>query len=294
MTPQIWFITGTSTGFGRSMTEHILQNGGIVVATLRKPETLDDFAARYGKDRLLILKLDVTIPSAITAAFQQALDAFGRIDVVFNNAAFLIVGEAEVTPEEDARKLFDTNYWGAVNVSREAIRVFREANPPGLGGRLLQNSSMAGLGPVALLAHYVATKHALEGFTKTLVTELDPAWNIKVTLIEPGFFQTEITRQAEIVPIHPVYGTESASTVRHSMEVGDLPGDIEKGVAVIHKVAQLPNPPLHFPLGMDGVNVMKKSGELLITTAGEYGAWSENLLKEQMGDTARIIKEAYQ
>ncbi|KZT57337.1 NAD(P)-binding protein [Calocera cornea HHB12733] len=294
MTPQVWFITGTSTGFGRVMTEHVLQNGGFVVATLRKPVALADFAARYPKDRLLILKLDVAVASQIPPAFQQAIDAFGRVDVVFNNAGMCVVGEAEISPEEEARRLFDTNYWGAVNVSREAIRVFREVNPAGVGGRLLQNSSMAGLGPLALFGHYVASKHALEGFTKTLATELDPSWNIKVTLIEPGFFQTEIVRQAKVVPIHPTYDDERASEVRDLMAAGDLPGDIEKGVSVIYNVARLSDPPLHFPLGGDGVVAMKTAGELLVTTVKQYGSWSQNLLKAEMGKAAITIKNAYQ
>jgi NAD(P)-dependent dehydrogenase (short-subunit alcohol dehydrogenase family) len=139
------------------MTEHVLNNGGIVVATLRKPEALADLAARYSKDRLLVLKLDVTVASEIRPAFQHAIDTFGRVDVVFNNAGAGLVSEAEITPEDQARKVFDINYWGAVNVSREAVRVFRDLNAPGLGGRLLQNSSMAGLGPVPLLGHYVAS-----------------------------------------------------------------------------------------------------------------------------------------
>jgi len=294
MGPQVWFITGTSTGFGRFMTENVLENGGIVVATLRKPEALADFAARYGKDRLLIVKLDVTVAKEVPGAFQQALDTFGRIDVVFNNAGAALVGEAEVTSIDDARKVFELNYWGAVNVSNEAIRVFRELNPPGIGGRLLQNSSMAGLGPVALLGHYVATKHALEGFTKTLAMELDPKWNIKITLIEPGFFQTEIVRQAPVIPIHPTYNNDTAKLFREVMAAGDLPGDINKGVAVIWSVAQLPDPPLHFPLGMDGVIAMKTAGELLIATATQYGGWSQNLLKAEMGEAARVIKNAYQ
>ncbi|EJT98536.1 NADP-binding protein [Dacryopinax primogenitus] len=274
MAPQIWFITGTSTGFGRIMTEHVLKNGGIVVATLRKPEMLADLTRQYDKTRLLVLKLDVTLSSEIPPAFQKAIDAFDRIDVVFNNAGFTLIGESENTPENEARNMFETNYWGAVNISREAIRVFRDINPPGAGERLLQNSSIAGLGPLVLFGHYTASKHALEGFSKTLATELNPSWNIKAT----------------ILPGHQNYDNETTASLRSALAIGECPGDIDKGVAIIYDVAQLSNPPLHFPLGLDGVKVMRTAGALLAETATQYGQMSEGLLRDTMGEAAHVIK----
>lgn len=143
------------------MAEHILEKGDIAIATLRKPEVLADLAAKYPSDKLLVLKLDVSQPSEIVAAFAEAEKKFGRIDVVLNNAAYGILGELEATPEDVARTMFDVNFWGAVNVSREAVRVFREVNKPA-GGRLLQVSSVAGITPIAGLGFYSASKHGAQ------------------------------------------------------------------------------------------------------------------------------------
>jgi NAD(P)-dependent dehydrogenase (short-subunit alcohol dehydrogenase family) len=127
-----------------------LNQGEIVVATLRKPEVLQELSASYPEDKLLVLKVDVTNPTDIHHAFARTKEVFGRLDVVFNNAGSVIVGEAEMTPIDDARALFDVNFWGAVRVSQETIKFFREVNEPGRGGILLQSSSLAGFaGPPA-------------------------------------------------------------------------------------------------------------------------------------------------
>jgi NADP-dependent 3-hydroxy acid dehydrogenase YdfG len=133
-------VTGASSGFGRAMTEYLLKIGHKVVATLRKPEAISDLATRYPPTQLLVVKVDVTNEADITAAFAKAKEVFGRIDVVFNNAGISIVGEVESVDEADARDLLDVNFWGAVRVTKEALRFFREVNKP-VGGRLLQVSS---------------------------------------------------------------------------------------------------------------------------------------------------------
>lgn len=138
------------------MTEHVLNVGDNAVAALRKPESLSDLAAKWPSDRFLSLKLDVTEPDEILAAFAKAKAAFGRLDVVFNNAGVSIIAESEGTPLEAARKLFEVNFWGAANVSREAVRFFREENKPP-GGRLLQNSSVAGYDAPAAATYYAAS-----------------------------------------------------------------------------------------------------------------------------------------
>ena len=140
------------------MARYALARGDRVVATLRKPEVLKDLASQYPPARLLVLKLDVTKHQEIKAAFVKAKEAFGRIDVVFNNAGWLVVGETEAHPEEEARKIFDTNFWGSTNVSVEAIRFFREENTPS-GGLVIVNSSMSGIRSVPGFSYYSASKH---------------------------------------------------------------------------------------------------------------------------------------
>lgn len=128
------------------------------MATLRTPAVLTDLQKKYPEDRLLVLQLDVTKPSEITAAFEAAVARFGRIDVVFNNAGYAVQGEAEGTPHDVARKMFEVNFWGAANVTHEAVRVFREVNNP-KGGRLLQMSSISGVRGASSVGYYGASKH---------------------------------------------------------------------------------------------------------------------------------------
>ena len=140
------------------MTKTVLDNGDIAIATLRKPSALDDLKAKYSSDKLHILKIDVTNGEDIIAAFKYAEEVLGHIDIVFNNAGHSIIAEVEGTPHEVARKMFDVNFWGAMNVSRETIRFFREVNKP-QGGKLWNVSSMAGILPFAALGYYSASKH---------------------------------------------------------------------------------------------------------------------------------------
>ena len=140
------------------MTKLALKRGDIVVATARKPEVLDDLKAEYPSSQLITLELDVSDPQHVKDAFKQAKASFGRIDVVFSNAGYGVLGEVEATPEDEARAMFDTNFWGAANVSREAIKCFREVNGPAVGGILVINSSMVGYKPSPILGYYSASK----------------------------------------------------------------------------------------------------------------------------------------
>lgn len=140
------------------MTRTVLENGDIAIATLRKPSALDVLRDKYPSSRLHILKLDVVNTGDIIAAFEYAREKLGRIDIVFNNAGHGVIAEIEGTPDDVARRVFDVNFWGAMNVSREAIRFFREVNNP-QEGRLWNVSSIAGIFPFASLGYYSASKH---------------------------------------------------------------------------------------------------------------------------------------
>jgi NAD(P)-dependent dehydrogenase (short-subunit alcohol dehydrogenase family) len=149
-------VTGTSSGFGLSLLELLLKNGEVVVATLRKPEAVSHLTAKYPKDKLLVLKVDVSKEADITAAFEKTKEVFGHIDVVFNNAGVGALGEAESMPDDVARAQFEVNFWGAANVSRAAIKFFREVNKPSVGGTLVQVSSIAFYDPTPALSYYAA------------------------------------------------------------------------------------------------------------------------------------------
>ncbi|KIJ64091.1 hypothetical protein HYDPIDRAFT_28978 [Hydnomerulius pinastri MD-312] len=283
---KVWFITGTSSGFGRGMAEFLLKQGHKVVATLRKPEALSDLVGQYPATQLLVIKLDVTQSADITAAFEKAHGVFGRIDVVFNNAGQMVSGEVEATNETEAREMFDVNFWGAAQVSREAVRFFREVNQP-QGGRLLQVSSGVGLVGIASCGYYSASKFALEGLSEALANELDPTWNIKasvvvilVTLLEPGPFRTQISENNRLAPVHPAYADPAlpGSKVRASLETGDFnDGNPEKAYAAFEKASRLEDPPIQLPLHRGALAMASGKGKSLLEAVERYGTWSDDL-----------------
>ncbi|KAI0775605.1 NAD-P-binding protein [Trametes elegans] len=282
MSPRVWFITGASTGFGRHLTELVLAKGEIAIATARRPSALSDLQTRYPIDRLLVVKLDVNDASEIEAAFAHAKASVGRIDVVVNNAGWVAIGEVESVRDADARAMFETNFWGAATVSREAVRFFREVNPAGVGGRLIQISSMVGVdGRLPAWGYFAASKFALEGLTEALATEIDPAWNIKITIVEPGVFSTEGPSKIVWPPLHPAYDNPDLPSyrLRNAWEGFKqvLPGDVKKAVQVIYDVAALPEPPLHLPLGKDAVETTRKKAAFLADEANKYESLSDNL-----------------
>ncbi|KAG0706262.1 NAD-P-binding protein [Suillus ampliporus] len=206
-TPRVWLITGSSTGFGRAMVEEVLRNGEIAVATLRKPSVLDDLAAKYPRTQLLVLPLDVMNEAQVKSAFLQAKDAFGHVDVVYNNAGQTFFQELEGVPIDRARALMDVNFWGAVTVSLEAVRFFREVNPKGAGGMLVQVSSMAVTTGVPLAGFYNSAKAALDSFTEVLAQEVLPAWNIRFVNVHPGWTRTSILSSEILEPL-ALYSSE--------------------------------------------------------------------------------------
>ncbi|KIJ18291.1 hypothetical protein PAXINDRAFT_72082 [Paxillus involutus ATCC 200175] len=278
-TPKVWFITGSSSGFGRSMVELLLKKGDKVVATLRKPSDLANLATEYPTSQLVVVKLDVTQSSDIPPAFEKARQTFGRIDVVFNNAGQLVMGEVEAVPEEDARKLFDVNFWGAANVTKEAVRFFRDVNSPA-GGRLLQVSSLVGIVGGPVLGFYSSLGTALEGLSECLAKELDPTWNIKVTIIEPGVFRTKMNyrQNGKVIAQHPAYAnpTSPSSQTRASL-TPEIDGDADKATAAMEKLVHLDHPPLRIPLHKQAVADVKEKIRNVLDEVHTYESWSDDL-----------------
>ncbi|PIL34904.1 hypothetical protein GSI_02691 [Ganoderma sinense ZZ0214-1] len=255
---RVWFMTGTSTGVERAVTEVALEKGvEIVVAT-----------ALTNSDRLLVLPLDVgTQPDQITAAFAEAERAFGRIDAATEDAV--------------ARAGFETNFWGAIRITREAIRCFRETNPPGAGGRrLLQMSSYAGLVRVPGASFYGASMFALEGASESLAAGLGPAWNVKVAIIEPGWIRTELTNNAAWSPEHPAYQNPNLAVThvrRFGWDKATPWKDATRMAEAIYKMACAPDPPLHFLLGKDAIEMTRKKIAGLVADIDAYEPVSEGL-----------------
>ncbi|KAH9889898.1 NAD-P-binding protein [Cubamyces lactineus] len=283
MSPRVWFITGSANGFGRFLTEHVLSQGEVVVATARRTSPLDDLKTKYPSDRLMVVKVDVSNSREIADAFAQVKAAFGRLDVVVNNAGWGVFGEVEAVREEDARAMFDTNFWGAVNVSREAVKFFREVNAPGVGGRLLQISSLLGVGGGPGVGFYSATKFALEGVSESLAAELDPAWNIKVTIIEPGGYRTDGLSKVQWATAHPAYANPElpATKMRGFWDKISPSGDPRKAAKSFYEIASLPDPPLHLPLGKDAIAKVRGKIASLSSDTNKYEYLSQDLELDQ-------------
>ncbi|KAH8833985.1 hypothetical protein DL96DRAFT_1491114, partial [Flagelloscypha sp. PMI_526] len=266
MSPKVWLITGTSSGLGRVVTEHVLSEGHIVVATARNPDTLSDLKSLYPSTRLLTLKLDVTSKNDIKAAFSAAVEHFGRIDVVYSNSGYAILGELESVEDDAARHQFDVNMWGAADVALEAVHIFRDVNKPA-GGRLLLASSLVAVRANPGMGHYSASKFAIDGYHEALSKEIDPSWNIKISIVEFGSFTTNAFLNAPTTQPHPSYLKSPMADVR---KLWDDPSEVFKllsakpatvATQILYDISGDENAPLRIPVGLDAVGRLKGRAE---------------------------------
>jgi NAD(P)-dependent dehydrogenase (short-subunit alcohol dehydrogenase family) len=250
VTEKIWFITGTSRGFGREWAIAALDRGDKVAATARDTSSLDDLVAKYG-DAILPIRLDVTDRAADFAAVKQAHEHFGRLDVVVNNAGYGQFGFIEELSEQDARDQIATNVFGALWITQAALPYLREQR----SGHIIQVSSIGGITAMPGVGAYHASKWALEGFSQALADEV-ASFGIHVTLIEPGGFDTDwsgsSSRGAEELP---AYADVHAANNEVRRQRWADPGDPKASAAAVLKVVDADEPPLRVffgaaPLGM--------------------------------------------
>ncbi|KAH8832230.1 NAD-P-binding protein [Flagelloscypha sp. PMI_526] len=256
--PRVFLITGASSGFGRCLTEIALANGDCVVACVRNKSSLQGLSTKYEKDRLVVVHADVEDANDVKAAFKEAQVSFGRIDVVFNNAGFPIVGEVEAFDNASIRRLFDVNFFGSMNVAVEAVKFMREVNNPS-GGHILSTTSVSGIKSLPGLAYFGATKAALELALAAFTDELDPAWNIAMTQVTSGSFATQANKTSLVVlPKHSAYAeTLPANGVRTYLSTADFPGSPRHAMQILWaKVSKMPNPPRRWVLGADAATMV--------------------------------------
>jgi NAD(P)-dependent dehydrogenase (short-subunit alcohol dehydrogenase family) len=253
-----WLITGASRGFGRRLTEAVLDSGDQVVATARRPEQLDDLVARYG-GRISTAALDVTDPVAARDAVAAAIDAFGRLDVVVNNAGYANSGPIEEMTEKDFREQFEANFFGVVNVTRAALPVLRQQR----SGTFVQFSSVGGrVGGTPGLGAYQSAKFAVEGFSEVLAAEVAP-FGVKVVIVEPGAFRTDWQGSSmELHAVGPDYEqTVGAMNKYRAENNGTQPGDPARAAKVIIDVVNHDDPPRRLLLGAQAVTHALDAGE---------------------------------
>jgi NAD(P)-dependent dehydrogenase (short-subunit alcohol dehydrogenase family) len=265
MAEKVWFITGTSRGFGREWAIAALDRGDKVAATARDTATLTDLAEKYG-DALLPIQLDVTDRDADFAAVKRAHDHFGRLDVVVNNAGYGHFGFIEELSEQEARAQIETNVFGALWVTQAALPYLRAQR----SGHILQVSSIGGITAFQNVGIYHASKWALEGFSQSLAQEVEP-FGIHVTLIEPGGFSTDWAgpsskRSTPLPDYKEVH--EAADKVRAQRT--SKPGDPAASAAAVLKIVDAPKPPLRVFFGELPLSLAKADYESRLATWDEW------------------------
>ncbi|BAU54836.1 oxidoreductase [Mucilaginibacter gotjawali] len=285
---KVWFITGSSRGLGRSLTEAVLAGGDSVAATARNPEQLKDLLEKY-PEQVYPLQLDVTSKAQILAAVENTVMKFGRIDVLVNNAGFGIIGATEAYTDEQVRSQLETNLYAPIAITRAVLPYMRKQR----SGRILQISSVGGRVGNAGLTIYQAAKFGLGGFSEALAKEVAPL-GIKVTSVEPGGFRTDWVTTSAMYDVPEVEGYETTVGVRRELFTGGkfMPmGDPDKAAQAMIALVQDPEPPVHLVLGSEAIGMIKQANALrneemekwmpvsFSTNAGD----AEDLTKTEMG-----------
>jgi NAD(P)-dependent dehydrogenase (short-subunit alcohol dehydrogenase family) len=246
---KVFLVTGSSRGLGRQIGEKVLAAGHLLVATARRPEQLADLAERHG-DRVRTVALDVTDPHAAQAAVDTAVEAFGRLDVVVNNAGHANSGSVEDTPADDFRAQVEANFFGVVNVTRAALPVLREQG----AGHVVQVSSVGDRVTTPGLSAYQSAKFAVGGFSEVLAKEVAPL-GVRVTVLEPGGMRTDWAGSSMAVhPVSPAYDqTVGAINALRTRLMARAASDPAKVADVVLEVVEMDEPPVRLLLGSDAV-----------------------------------------
>ena len=275
MASKVWFITGTSKGFGRVWAEAALARGDRVAATARDASTLQPLTQQYG-DLVAAIALDVTDKAAIGAAVAETIARFGRIDVAVNNAGYGLFGAIEEVSEAEARAQIETNLFGALWVTQGVLPHMRAQG----SGHIIQVSSIGGVNAFPTVGLYHASKWGLEGFSQALAAEVQ-GLGIKVTIVEPGGYATEwggpSAKRATPLPAY-----DGAHAAVAQFRSSNTPGDPDATGPAILKVVDAAEPPLRIFFGATGLAMTRAEYARRIET---WEAWNEVSLEAQ-GDLA--------
>jgi NAD(P)-dependent dehydrogenase (short-subunit alcohol dehydrogenase family) len=279
---KIWFITGSSRGLGRSLTEAVLSNGDQVAATARNIGSLNDLVDKY-KDAIYPIELDVNDKAQVHKAIEETVAHFGRIDVLVNNAGFGITGAVEAFSDEQVRSQLETNLYAPIEITRAVLPFMRKQQ----SGHILQISSMGGRVGSGGVSVYQAAKFGLSGFSEGLAIEVAD-FGIKVTCVEPGGFRTDwagdsMSYAAEI---------EGYNMVNKRIQLfksgGFKPiGDPDKAAKVIIDTVNNPEPPLHLLLGSEAVAIVKHSEAAKLR---ELERWEKVSLSTDSDDAENFLE----
>lgn len=254
---KVWFITGASRGFGEKIAKAALDNGDAVVATARNPK---DLSEKFHSPFLFPVKLDVTDEAEVKEAIQAAINKFGQIDVLVNNAGFGLLGAVEEATDDEVKKLYNTNVFGLLHVIRAALPFMRREK----SGHIINFSSVGGYQSGPGFGVYCSTKFAVEGISEALFEELKPL-NIHVTVVEPGYFRTDFLESSSLTTSKNIINDYASTSgkVRDKAKVisHNQPGDPDKLAGAIIELANSKNPPLRLPLGTDALEAIEKKNK---------------------------------
>ncbi|MEP6987590.1 MAG: SDR family oxidoreductase [Chloroflexota bacterium] len=274
---KVWFITGAGRGMGVNIARAALAAGNRVVATGRNTDTVAK--AIGASDDLLVVKLDVTSPADSEAAVQAAVERFGRIDVLVNNAANFYAGFFEEIIPEDFRAQVETNLFGPMNVTRAVLPIMRAQR----SGLVVQISSTAGFNGGEFISAYAASKFGIEGWIESLTPEVAP-FGIRTMLVEPGFFRTELLTPESTTYAQPTiddYAEKTKQTITAWNGMNGLQGgDPAKLAKALIQLTNMDEPPLRWVAGADAVEGLEKKAQLLLAQADAYRDLSSSLAHE--------------
>ncbi|MGI5340761.1 oxidoreductase [Streptomyces sp. CA-181903] len=265
----VWFITGCSSGLGRALAHAVLERGWRAVVTARDPEKVADVIAGHG-ERALALPLDVTDAGQIARAVDRAQEAFGRIDVLVNNAGYGYLAAVEEGEDDEVRALFDTNVFGLVDVTKAVLPGMRARR----SGHIVNMSSLGGLAGFGATGYYHATKFAVEGLSESLAAEVAPL-GIGVTIVEPAAFRTNwsgpsMRQSAAVIDDYaPTAGTRRTGTLS---TYGHQPGDPARAARAVIDAVTAENPPLRLLLGKAAYDIATAKLDAL---KKDFDGWRE-------------------
>ena len=272
---RVWFITGAARGMGVDIVRAALDAGHRVVATARDAAKVTEVFGE--RENLLPVSLDITDPDAATAAVEAAVERFGRIDVLVNNAGLFYAGFFEEISPEQFRHQMEVNFFGPLNVARAVLPVMREQR----SGQVVTFSSTAGLIGQEFVAAYCASKFALEGWMESIRFDLAP-YGVTTMIVDPGFFRTELLVEGSSTLWPelsiPDYADRTAATIEAWKGMnGAQPGDPAKLAAALVQLADSPEPPLRFVAGVDAVEIAAGKAQALLEQAEAHRALSTSL-----------------
>ncbi|MDO1501626.1 oxidoreductase [Winogradskyella maritima] len=269
---KVWFITGASSGFGKAFAQYAVSQGYNVVATARRQEKLEQLA-KAAPEQILPISMDVTERAEIKNAVQKAIEKYGKIDVLINNAGYGIVGALEETPEKELRSQMETNFFGAVAVTQVVLPYLRKQK----SGAIVNISSMGGNMSFGGFSAYSASKFALEGASEALAQEVAP-FGIKTMIVEPGAFRTDFAGDGfRHMPKIEAYNEIVGGTRDFAKEMdGTQEGDPLKAAKAIDIALQSDKTPLRLQLGEDAISAVKEHAEVLIKELEEWRETGEN------------------